>query len=113
MRAPNVTDPPDGASSAAIVRIRCDLPVPLGPTSPTRSPKCTSAVNGSTNPSTSTSSQRNAMRPLSAPTRFGVMRWRGAGAGGGPASTYLFQRVSAASARDELPLEAARCFMIL
>ena len=38
----------------------------------------------------------------------------GAGGGGGPASTNLFQRVSAASARLALPsFTAARCFMIL
>jgi hypothetical protein len=90
------------------------LPEPFGPIRPTRSPKWISSSNRRTSPSIATSRNRTTIRAESPPASRTAICWSVTGAGGGPASTNRFQRVSAASARFAFTSEiAARCFMIL
>ena len=97
-RGPTTSSPSSGSRSPASTRISCVLPEPLGPSSPTRSPKWTSSENGETSSSIPSERRSSTRRAESPPRIRTTIDSSTTGAGGGPASRKRSQRVSAASA---------------
>src|SRR4029079_11517347 len=96
--------PPECSTSPpASNRKKCDLPVPFGPSTATRSPFHTSRSNGSVSPESSSCVHSTTRLPERPPRkRIDTVRSFG-GSGGGPACTQRSQRDSAAFACLALP----------
>ena len=75
------------------------LPEPLGPITPTRSPKWISSEKAETRSAIWSERRSSTIRAESLPRMRTAMAWSATGDGGGPAARNRFQRVSIASAR--------------
>ena len=101
-RAPSRATPECATGSPASSRRKCDLPEPLEPSTATRSPYQTSRSNGCISPVSSSCSQITARLPVRPPrSRIRTFCSRGASSGG-PASSNLRSRVSAACSREAM-----------